>query len=419
MSVYGLMRTSVSGMAVQADRMGTVSDNIANVNTTGYKRSSTEFSTFVPEATTFQYESGSVSTTVRRSISEQGSFSYTKSVTDLAVNGNGFFIVSGPNQGIALTRAGSFVPDSAGNLVNASGYTLLGYNMLNGSGDVVVNGSAGLEPVNIGDLALLATPTTTGSMKANLPSSATAVAAANLPSTNSAGAAYSAKTSLVAHDNLGTEVTLDIYFTKTAANTWEVAVYDRAAAGAGGGFPYSSPALSTTTLNFSGTTGALDTSGATSINIPVPNGLTANLSFTGSTQLASDFAVRDPTMNGNAPVSVSRIEISNQGILTAVYENGSRVPTYRIPLASVPSVDNLTPISGNVFLPSAKSGDLIIGPAAANGLGTIASGALEQSTVDLAGELTTMIEAQRSYSANSRVFQTGAELMDVIVNLRR
>ena len=124
-------------------------------------------------------------------------------------------------------------------------------------------------------------------------------------------------------------------------------------------------------------------------------------------------------VNGNGPGKVDRLEISKEGIVSAVYENGVRVDAFKIPLASVASPDNLSTISGNVFLPNSESGDLEIGIAGTASFGSIVSGALEKPTVDLAAELTTMVEAQRSYTANSKVFQTGAELMDVLVNLKR
>lgn len=124
-------------------------------------------------------------------------------------------------------------------------------------------------------------------------------------------------------------------------------------------------------------------------------------------------------MNGNAPSAVDRIEIDEKGILYAVYENGSRSATYQIPLAGVTSPDNLQPLAGNVYATSLNSGDVQIGFAGDSGFGTIVSGALEKSTVDIASELTTMIEAQHSYTANSKVFQTGADLMEVLINLRR
>ena len=126
MGLYGVMTTSVSGMSVQSDRMGTVADNIANVDTTGYKTASTEFATLVAEGRVLEYVPGSVSTIARRGVSEQGDMTYTKSPTDLAVSGNGFFMVQSSAGTPYLTRAGSFVPNSEGELVNAAGFKLLG-----------------------------------------------------------------------------------------------------------------------------------------------------------------------------------------------------------------------------------------------------------------------------------------------------
>jgi flagellar hook protein FlgE len=116
---------------------------------------------------------------------------------------------------------------------------------------------------------------------------------------------------------------------------------------------------------------------------------------------------------------VERTEIDDEGVVYAVYENGARVPTYQIPLANVVSPDRLTPLVGDVYTTSAESGDIQIGFATQGGLGGITSSALEQSNVDLANELTNMIEAERHYSVNSKVFQTGADLLDVLVNLKR
>src|SRR5262249_35500986 len=152
----------------------------------------------------------SVETHVRYGISEQGAFRFTTSDTDLAVKGDGFFVVSGTGGQTYLTRAGSFVKDANGDLVNAAGYRLMGHNLAGGAPSVVANGTAGLEVVNIGTLALQSNPSTTGNLYANLPANATAVAAANLPSQNASTATYTAKTSLVAYDNLGNQVTLDV-----------------------------------------------------------------------------------------------------------------------------------------------------------------------------------------------------------------
>ncbi len=138
-----------------------------------------------------------------------------------------------------------------------------------------------------------------------------------------------------------------------------------------------------------------------------------------TTQLAAAYTPQTATANGNAPSAVDRLEISKDGIATAVYADGSRVDAFKIPLATVASPDNLTAISGNVFATNKDSGDLQLGTANSGSLGQVISGALEKPTVDLASELTTMVEAQRSYTANSKVFQTGAQLLDVLVNLVR
>ena len=125
MSLYGMMRTGVSGMNSQANRLSTVADNIANSSTTGYKRASTEFSSLVLPSTAGSYNSGGVTTTVVNAISKQGALQYTTSVTDLAIDGDGFFVVEDPSGTSFLTRAGAFVPDKDGYLVNTAGYRLI------------------------------------------------------------------------------------------------------------------------------------------------------------------------------------------------------------------------------------------------------------------------------------------------------
>ena len=419
MSLYGVMRTGVSGMAAQSSRLSTVGDNIANSNTTGYKRASTEFTSMILATGSANYESGGVGTQVRYNVTEQGSLQYTTSVTDLAVSGGGFFVVSDANGTPYLTRAGSFVPDGAGNLVNASGHYLMGYSYDNGEPSTIANGLAGMSVVNIAQTALKATPSTSGRLAANLPSNGEIVAAANLPSANAAGAEYTAKTSLVSYDNLGNEVILDVYFTKTADNSWEVAVYNQADAAAGGGFPYAAGPLSTETLDFDATSGALTAASASSIDIAIPGGGTLALDMAEMTQLATDFTVMDVAVDGNAPSAIDRIEIGADGTLYSIFENGVQRPTYKIPLADVPSPDNLTPLPGNIYAPGTASGDVQVGFSGTSGFGNMVSGALEGSTVDLASELTSMIESQRSYTANSKVFQTASDLLDVLVNLKR
>jgi flagellar hook protein FlgE len=419
MSLYGMMRTGVSGMNAQANRLSAVADNIANSSTTGYKRATTEFASLVLPSTNGNYASGGVTTSIRTSVSQQGDLKFTTSGSDLAISGSGFFVVQGPGGTPVLTRAGSFVPDGEGRLVNAAGYQLLGYSFANGVPSAAANGFGGLEPVTLAQNELVASPTTTGVFTANLPAGADIVPAANLPSANAATATYSAKSSLITYDNLGGEVLLDVYFTKTGANTWEVAVYNQANAAPNTSFPYTAPALATETLSFNATDGKLTGLSATDITIPIPGGLSLDLDLAKVTQLAETYTLLDAKVNGNAPSAIDGIEISQDGTVFANYENGSSRALYRIPIANVASPDQLLIMPGNVFTESPESGAVQIGFANEAGRGSVMSGALENSNVDVAEELTNMIESQRSYTANSKVFQTGADLMDILVNLKR
>jgi len=418
MSLYGVLRTGVSGMNAQSTKLGTIADNIANAGTTGYKAASTQFSALILDSGTNAYNSGAVATDIRHAISQQGSLTYTTSVSDLGIQGNGFLIVADPNGEPFLTRAGSFITDaSTGNFVNAGGFTLLGYALDDGNPNAVLNGVGNLSPVNMTDRNLQAVASTAGMFTVNLPANEP-VQAGNTPSDNAIDSAYTVKSSIVGYDNIGNAVTLDVFVTKVATgpDQWEVAIFDQSTAPAGGGFPYTAGPLATQTLDFDAV-GQL--ASASVISIPVPNGDTLDLDFAGSTQLATAFTPLNVTVNGNAPASINGIVIDKDGFVYATYENGSRIPAFRIPLATVQSPDNLQPIPGDAFTITTESGDIQIGFPTEGGRGKLVSGSLEQSNVDMASELTDMIVAQRDYTANSKVVQTSSELLDVLMNLKR
>lgn len=420
MSIYGAMRTGASGMAAQSNRLGAVSENIANASTVGYREASTQFSSLLVNTSVSSYSSGGVETNVRYAISRQGTLAFSASPFDLAITGDGFFVVNDPSGRSLLTRAGAFVPDDNGQLVNSAGFTLLGLPIgAGGAAGLVLNGTAGLEPVVVNSNRLEAVATTNGLLTANLPAFSDAVVAGNLPSDNAATSTSTARSSIVVYGDLGQEVVLDIHFAQTATTgEWEVSVYDAAGRAPTGGFPYAAADLVTQTLTFDAS-GALDPASASSLAIAIPGGQTMTLDVSRMTQLATDYTVLEVNADGNPPSDVMSVEIAQDGTVYETYENGSRRATYRIAMADVVSPDRLIPVSGNVFEPSSMSGDILVGFPDAGGLGSIVSGALENSTVDLANQLTDMIEAQRNYTANSRVFQTGAELLDVLVNLKR
>lgn len=414
MSLYGMMRTGVSGMNAQANRLSTVADNIANSDTTGYKRSSIEFSSLVMQNTGGAYNSGGVDSTIRTAVSARGDLKGTTSVSDLAIRGDGFFVVQDSSGTPYMTRAGSFVPDAQGRLVNAAGFQLMAYSYANGVPSATVNGFQGLVPVQISDGKMTATPSTSGTFSGNLPSGATVVTSP--PSGNTAASQYTNKSSMVVYDKLGNKTMVDIYFTKTGAGAWEVAVFDQSKAATGGPFPYAAGGLlANTSLSFDGT-GKL--TGTDSITFTVPGGSPLKLDLKGLSQIGAGYTATGQ-VNGNGPSNIEKVTIGKDGTIYAQYQDGSTKPLFKIPLAQVPSPDRLIQQSGNVFTQSPESGEVQIGFAGEGKRGDIISGSLENSNVDIAEELTSMISSQRSYTANSKVFQTGSELMDILVNLKR
>ncbi|KOF17071.1 flagellar hook protein FlgE [Ensifer adhaerens] len=409
MSLYGSMRTGVSGMNAQSNRLGTVAENIANSNTTGYKRASTEFSSMILPSGGGNYNSGGVETQVRYSISQQGGTSYTTSASDLAINGGGFFIVQGNGGENFLTRAGSFVPDKDGNLVNTAGFKLMGYEYKAGADPtVVVNGFDGLTEVKLKDEGLVASGSTKGAMEANLPS----------------GAAVGDEkpTSLVVYDSQGNTRILDFVYKKTAANNWSLEVRDRATYTVG---PPVTGVIGSQSLVFDGA-GKLTTTPTTLTTAAINNlpGTGANLGaltidFTKTSQLGGDFTSSGGGIDGSKPSKMSGFEIDKEGIVYVKYGDGNLIPKFRIALATVQSPDKLLPQSGNVYSQGTDSGVIVTGFAGSGAFGNIQSKALENSNVDIANELTSMIEAQRNYTANSKVFQTASDLLEVLVNLKR
>ncbi|ATN33064.1 flagellar hook protein FlgE [Rhizobium sp. ACO-34A] len=427
MSLFGTMKTAVSGMNAQANRLGTVGDNIANSSTTAYKKASTSFSSLVLPSTSGNYNSGGVETNVSYSVSEQGALEYTTSGTDLAIQGDGFFIVQDTAGNIFLTRAGSFTLNEDGQLVNDAGYLLLGYSASGGTPTTVVNSYDGLTPITVSNTGLTAVATTTGSLTGNLNYSADIVAVGSYASDNNSAIVVDSdsilKTSVTTYDAVGASITYDFYYTKTLDGTWEVAVYNAADANTSGGgsFPYSSGPITTADLTFDSkgklaTVSPSTTGSATDFTIDV-NGITFDMA--GMTQLAADSAIDDGSANGSAAEAMLGIEVDSDGTVYATYAKSDPKALYQIALATVESPDNLTLYSGNVYRTSATSGVVTVGFAGSPGFGEIIAGALETSNVDLASELTEMIEAQRSYTANSKVFQTGSDLMDVLINLVR
>ena len=290
-------------------------------------------------------------------------------------------------------------------------------NVQNGASPLAANSLTGLQKVNVVNAGQTATPTTTGSLTANLPSTATPVAPANLPSTNSAGSTYTAATSLVVYDNLGGSHTINVYFTNTGSNTWEVDAFDASKASANAGFPYSSGPLATQTLTFNPTTGAL--SSGSPLSFTVPNGQTMNLDFE-QHDAACGRLQRDRGHGERkcAERNQRRLHLDHRVFDIQLCE---RDVQRRLRHSARQCGESLTISPRSMaapYLQTSASGPIFLGTAGGAGFGKIEASSLESSTVDLATELTDMIQAQSAYEANSKVFQTGANILDVLNGLK-
>lgn len=438
MSLSGSMNTAVSGMKAQSTRLGAISDNIANAETVGFKREKVSFTSFFVKGGSGNFEAGSVETVTGRLVKQQGELTSTTSSSNLAINGKGFFVVENEQGSEFLTRAGDFEMDDQGDLVNAAGFALMGYSLANGLPANQINGLSGMTRVNLKDELPRAKATTNVNFSSPLDVRKPVVATADLPSANANSAKYSHKTSVLTYDNMGREVKYDIYFSKKAdaANEipatatqqrvaavdaeWEITVM-RADNATNGGFPYSpEPTHNSIDVTFDANGNITSTTRAITITdtSAVP-AATIKFDFSSMKLAATDFSPTQNNVDGHAASWVAKAAIDTDGTVFAVYTDGSREPRFRIPLADVQSPDQLESHSGNVFTQSLKSGTTFTGFPGEGRFGTTVAGKLEKSNVDMAAELTEMIQAQRSYTANTKAFQTGSELLDVLVNLKR
>ena len=421
MGIYGMMRTGVAGMNAQANRLTGVADNVANVSTAGYKRTDTQFSDLVMPSTRNAYQSGGVTTTVRHDISMQGAGRGTGKPGDIMLEGNGFFRVQDESGTEYLTRAGSFQRNGEGYLQNAGGFYLLDET----GKRVVIKGGAGE--------LLQGQVTTQIDLTANLQSDKTAIKRTGEDKVDfnpKNEKSYHLKKSATVYDDQGTAVSVDFYYTKTDDNTWEMRVCvdtkDQ------NGDPAVDELLNQT-LTF-GKDGNI-TSPTTKLTINVPNvnktsgtitrfpvdlhiAEKDNNGKTSMTQIGANFTF-DAEADGYAPGTYKGFSFGTNGEIQVSYSNSQVRTIGTVGLSTVTAPDSLIPITGTVFQAVPEAGGQTFGHPGEGTFGVLRSGMLEESNADIGDELTDMIEAQRNYTANSKVFQTGSEVMDVIVNLKR
>jgi flagellar hook protein FlgE len=433
MSLTSAMLTGVSALDANSQAMSITSSNIANVDTVGYKDSEADFSTFLTSSYGSDINQAGVLVSSQQNVTQQGVLQTASSTTDLGIQGNGFFVTSqSPTSTTDLyyTRAGNFTPNSSGDLVNASGYYLLGYPITT-SGSASTTGGA-LEPINVSDLPSTAEPTTTMSLQANLESSATEDSTYVAGDMANGTATPDFTTTVDAYDSQGGSQPLSVSFIKTGADTWSYEVsYQGASSNLGGA---TNPiATGTMTFNSDGTlananSSATPPTGDISFTIPFaassglsPQTISLNMGTVGSsngiTQYDSPSTLTNSTVNGEAYGSLTGVTIGTNGIVTAQYSNGLSQNVYQLPLATFTNPDGLNAVTGNAYQASANSGTATINDADSGGSGTIQSSSLESSTVDLASEFTNLITTQRAYSAASRIVTTADEMLQDLEQL--
>ncbi len=437
MTISSSLSAGVAGLSSNATKLATISDNIANSSTFGYKRATADFQSMVIGgiAGAGTYSAGGVRVSTQRLIDEHGPLISTSNPLDIAIGGRGMLPVtqevylgsSAGDRPMMMTTTGSFRTDSEGVLKTETGLVLLGW-PADADGNVGVfprDTAAGLEPIVINSNQTAGDPTTRMKLGVNLPATDTEVGASGntLP------------LSVEYFGNLGTSETLDFTFTPNVpttgtspSNEWTMEIRDSASGGAlvgqytltfddsraDGGTLASVTAVSGGA--YDATTGelALTVDGGpltlTIGKIGDPNGLT---------QLSDSFAPSSITKDGSPVGNLTAVEIDEHGFIKATYDTGFTRTIYQVPLVDIPNPNGLKSLSNQAYQVSPQSGSFFMWDAGDGPTGEVVGFAREGSTTDVAGELTSLIQTQRAYSSNAKVIQTVDEMLQETTNIKR
>jgi flagellar hook protein FlgE len=425
------MYSGVSGLRAESEAISVVGDNIANVNTIGFKGQRAVFEDVLGHsilAGSSQAGSGVRMGDVQQ-LFTQGSLSNTGVSTDIALNGEGFLVVKGTVDGIQgnfYTRAGQLNIDKDGFLVNPQGMQIQGY-LANPDGTI----QAAVDSLKVSTAALAPRATGEIGVNANLDATAATPALPWDPADPATTSNYS--TSISVYDSLGTAHSLDVYFRKSGPNAYE---YHVMADGAdiNGGTPGVLQEIGAGgTLAFTAT-GALNDATTPQLSIDFAGGAAGaqliDLDFgadiagggtglDGTTQFASPSAVSSQSQDGYATGEFSGISIDAAGLVQGLYTNGQKLSLGQLAVAKFRSNDGLARAGQNLWAETGESGAAALAAAGSGGRGAITGGALESSNVDLAEEFVGLIQHQRSFSANSRTITTADEMLQELINIKR
>ncbi|RGE43243.1 flagellar hook protein FlgE [Comamonas testosteroni] len=414
----------LSGLNAASKNLDVIGHNIANSNTTGFKASRADFAEMVASAigsASGQSSGIGVNVAAVSQQFKQGSITSTGNSLDIAINGNGFFVVQQSDGSIAYTRAGNFGLDKAGNLKTVDNDNVMGYVVDPTTGKI----QSGATPVPLSfptGQPIPAKQTTSVNVELNLDARATAAAgdpAATPPVAATPRATYG--TSLNVYDTQGTAIPVNLYFEKSATgNTWDI--YNS--------LDSTATPIGTATFDASGKLTSISpstTPGGTSLTLSVsggtanPNGLppfNVEMDFGGLTQFGTKFAVSSLKQDGYTSGALTGINVGKDGSIVASYSNGVTRTEGQLALAAFTNTQGLGSVGNNKWVQTADSGPALNGSAQTGTFGSLQSGALEESNVDLTAELVNMMTAQRSYQANAQTIKTQDQVFSTLVNLR-
>jgi flagellar hook protein FlgE len=425
MGLYSSFYSSLSGLSANANALSVIGNNLANLNTIGYKGSNSSFqdlfaaslggSSTQGNGNPIQIGLGTQLASVSQNFS-QGSFQSSSNVTDMAIQGSGFFTLQNSSGAAAFSRAGNFTIAKDGHLVDPNGNRVMGWNSVNGK--VVTNGTASPILLNMSG-------TTPGAATLNIS------AVTNLDSAAAIGDVYS--TPVQVYDSLGQSHSLIMKYTNVAAGKWTLAVSsdDTPATNV------SLPAAFTNPVTF-GSNGLL-TNPAPAVGPPAvsgnldlaisgwSNGAAAQTVtwkvYTGNTASVTGYSAASSTasssQDGFGSGTVSSLTVDQLGNIVGNFTNGQTVAMARVAISTFANPSGMSKSGNNTWTPTLASGLAAVGSADDGGRGTVLGGNLELSNVDVAAEFTQLIVNQRGYQANSRVVTTADSLLQETLNLIR
>ena len=414
----------LSGLNAASKQLEVIGNNVSNANTVGFKQSRAEFADVFANSLTggggTQIGIGTTLATVAQQFT-QGNITATNNSLDIAINGNGFFRMSS-NGAVTYTRNGQFQLDKFGYIVDSASKRLTGY-AADASGNILSGAAVDLQ-INTADIQPVATTEIEGTINLdsrNNPMAATPVFDPADPTT------YNNSTAITIYDSLGNSHTLQNFFRKTAANTWDVFTTVDGVR---------TPATGTTAvMTFTGTgvsptiTATTPVNGLPSVTFtpmnsatpPAANGaasVTTTIDYSKSTQFGSAFSINSLSQDGFTSGRLSGFNTADDGTIVGRYSNGQSKNLGQVVLSSFTNPNGLQSLGGNAWAVSASSGPALTGAPGSGLLGVLQSSAVEDSNVDLTAELVNMITAQRVYQANAQTIKTQDQVLQTLVNLR-